>query len=241
MATPVIGISAYAEEARWGREWAMPAVLLPDAYARAVAAAGAVPVVLPPVAGVHAALDRLDGLVLAGGGDVDPARYGAAPHERTGGVLAARDDAELALLEAALAAGTPVLGICRGMQLLNVARGGTLHQHLPDVLGDTAAAAHLERPGVFGDHPVRLDPASRLAALHGATRVTVAAYHHQAVADLGHGLVPAAWADDGTVEALEAPEEPGVLAVQWHPEMRADPVLFRWLAEAAAKRAAERG
>ncbi|MDA0564712.1 gamma-glutamyl-gamma-aminobutyrate hydrolase family protein [Streptomonospora sp. S1-112] len=236
----MIGVSAYAEPARWGEAWAMPATLLPHAYARAVAAGGAVPVVLPPVAGVHAALERLDGLVLAGGGDVDPARYGAAAHERTGGVLAERDDAELALLEAALAADVPVLGICRGMQLLNVARGGTLHQHLPDVVGEANAAAHLRRPGVFGEHPVRLAPASRLAALHGGTRVTVATYHHQAVAELGRGLVAAAWADDGTVEALEAPGEPGLLAVQWHPEMGEDPALFRWLAEAAAKRAASR-
>ena len=146
---PVIGLTAYCEEARWAY-WHRPAVLLPANYGEQVAAAGGIPVLLPPVPGIAGAVDRIDGLLLTGGGDIDPARYGAQPHPATVRVSGPRDAAELELLDAAAAAGKPVLGVCRGMQLVNVARGGTLTQHLP---GD---GGHAPAPGTFGSHPVRV-------------------------------------------------------------------------------------
>src|SRR6266516_354089 len=152
MSTPVIGLSTYAEPAQWAG-WHAPAALLPTSYIDQVTEAGGVPMLLPPVPGVAGALGRLDGLVLTGGGDIDPAGYGAEPDPRTSRVHPERDQAELELLAAALADGLPVLGICRGMQLLNVARGGTLRQHLP------AGAGHRPAPGTFGSHQVRLPPA----------------------------------------------------------------------------------
>ncbi|MFD6951741.1 gamma-glutamyl-gamma-aminobutyrate hydrolase [Nocardiopsis sp. TSRI0078] len=231
---PVIGISTYAEQARWGRVWDMAAALLPRAYVDSVAASGAVPVLLPPVtgaAGAAGAVDRLDGLLLAGGGDIAPDRYGQDTGEHTAGVQSARDSAESDLLAGALARGMPVLGVCRGMQLLNVARGGSLHQHLPDVVGHDG---HRRRPGVFDAHPVTVDAGSRLARILGRTRLEVPAYHHQAVADLGEGVVATARADDGTVEAVEYADADGVVGVQWHPEMGEDPALFDWLTERAA-------
>ncbi|HEY3036492.1 MAG TPA: gamma-glutamyl-gamma-aminobutyrate hydrolase family protein, partial [Streptosporangiaceae bacterium] len=147
----VIGLSTYAEPAQWAG-WHAPAALLPTSYIEQVTEAGGVPVLLPPVPGVASALGRLDGLILTGGGDVDPAGYGAEPDPRTSRVHPERDQAELELLAAALADGLPVLGICRGMQLLNVARGGSLRQHLP------AGAGHGPAPGTFGSHQVRLAP-----------------------------------------------------------------------------------
>lgn len=236
---PVIGLSSYAEPARWAA-WDAPAALLPLSYAAGIAAAGGVPALLPPVPGIAAAVGRLDGLVLTGGGDIDPARYGAARHPRTGPASAARDQAELDLLAAALAAGLPVLGICRGLQLLNVARGGTLHQHLAD-LGAAGDAGHTPRPGTFGSHPVRVAPGSLLAGILGGVvpgdqPLTVPTAHHQAIDRLGAGLTATAWAADGIVEAAEltgAGQHPFVLAVQWHPEEGDDPRLFRALVAAA--------
>ena len=149
MSGPVIGLSAYSEPAQWA-VWQAPAVLLPASYVQQVTAAGGIPVLLPPLPGVAAAVSRLDGLILTGGGDIDPARYGEAPHPRTTRVSEPRDAAELDLLDAALEDGLPVLGICRGMQLLNVARGGTLRQHLPEDAG------HVSVPGTYGSHPVRV-------------------------------------------------------------------------------------
>ncbi|RKS09693.1 putative glutamine amidotransferase [Nocardiopsis sp. Huas11] len=230
--SPVIGVSAYAQSASWG-VWEMPAVLLPGAYTDAVAAAGAVPVLLPPVEGVAGAVERLDGLVLAGGGDLDPGLYGAEAEEHTAGVQAARDGAECALLAAALERGIPVLGVCRGMQLLNVARGGTLVQHLPARVGHEG---HRRRPGVFDEHAVSVAEGSLTAAVLGRTRVDAPSYHHQAVDVLGEGVVATAWAEDGTVEALEYTGVPDVLGVQWHPEMGRDPALFDWLVERASDR-----
>jgi putative glutamine amidotransferase len=230
---PLIGLSAYCEEARWAY-WQSHAVLLPANYAEQVAAAGGIPVLLPPLPGVAAATDRLDGLLLTGGGDIDPGRYGAQPHPRTGRVSAPRDAAELDLLDAATAAGLPVLGVCRGLQLLNVARGGTLCQHLPDGAGHTPA------PGTFGSHPVRVAAGTRLAGILGANGdgVDVPTAHHQAVDRLGEGLVATAWAEDGVVEAVEASAagDPFLLAVQWHPEAGADPRLIQALVAAAAAR-----
>ncbi|GLU46145.1 gamma-glutamyl-gamma-aminobutyrate hydrolase family protein [Nocardiopsis ansamitocini] len=229
-ARPVIGLSAYSEHARWGEAWSMPATLLPQAYADAVAAAGALPLLIPSVTGVAAIVDRVDALILAGGGDIDPARYGASPDAETAGVRPERDGAESELLAAALERGTPVLGICRGMQLLNVARGGTLHQHLPDVVGHSG---HRSEVAVFGPHDVKVAPDSLTARALGETALSVPSYHHQAVDRLGRDVIATAWCDDGTVEAVEYTDRPDVLGVQWHPEMGADPRLLAWFTERA--------
>jgi len=251
----VIGLSTYAEPAQWAL-WQAQAALLPLRYAEQVTAAGGVPVLLPPVAGIAGAVTRLDGLVLTGGGDIDPAAYGAERHPRTGRVSQQRDRAELDLLAAALAAGLPVLGICRGLQLLNVARGGTLHQHLADLPGGNGRAAHAPVPGSYGTHPVRIAPGSRLAGIlgapgpgtgggGGALELSVPTAHHQAIDRLGESLTATAWAADGVIEAAELGPpghgDPGaagqhsfVLAVQWHPEAGDDPRLFRALVAAAS-------
>jgi putative glutamine amidotransferase len=230
---PLIGLSAYCEEARWAH-WHKPAVLLPANYAEQVAAAGGIPVLLPPLPSVAAAAGRLDGLLLTGGGDIDPGTYGAQPHPRTSRVSVPRDAAELELLDAATAEGLPVLGVCRGMQLLNVARGGTLRQHLPNDAGHTPA------PGTFGSHPVRVAAGTRLAGILGANGdgTDVPTAHHQAVDRLGEGLVATAWAQDGVIEAVEASAagDPFMLAVQWHPEAGTDPRLIEALVVAAAAR-----
>jgi putative glutamine amidotransferase len=232
---PIIGLSSYAEPAQWAA-WHAPAALLPLNYAEQVAAAGGVPVLLPPVPGIAEAVGRLDGLVLTGGGDIDPAAYGMAPHPRTGPVSAERDQAELELLAAALAAGLPVLGICRGLQLLNIARGGTLHQHLGD-LESAGDAGHTPQPGTFGSHPVRVAAGSMLAGILQADRpLAVPTAHHQAIDRLGAGLTATAWAADGIIEAVElagGEHHPFVLAVQWHPEAGDDPRLFQALVAAA--------
>jgi putative glutamine amidotransferase len=230
---PVVGLSTYREPARWAA-WHAPAVLLPASYVDDVSAAGGAPVLLPSAPGAAAAAARLDGLILTGGGDLDPASYGQRPHPRTGRVSAERDQAELALLGAALSAGLPVLGICRGMQLLNVARGGTLRQHLPDGSG------HAPPPGTFGSHPVRVAPASRLAAIVEGTVLDVPTSHHQAIEALGAGLAAAAWADDGVIEAVELTnsQHPFVIAVQWHPEAGPDRRLIQALVDAARQRRA---
>jgi putative glutamine amidotransferase len=235
VSAPVIGLSTYAEPARWAA-WEAPAALLPASYIDQVSDAGGVPVLLPPVPGVATAVTRLNGLILTGGGDLDPAGYGAAAHPKTARVHPERDQAELELLAAALAAGLPVLGICRGLQLLNMARGGTLCQHLPPESGHTPA------PGTFGSHAVRLAPGSRLAAIlgpaNGATALDVPTAHHQAIDRLGDGLIPCAWAQDGVIEAVELAPSPGqhpfTLAVQWHPEAGRDPRLVTALVAAAA-------
>jgi gamma-glutamyl-gamma-aminobutyrate hydrolase PuuD len=232
---PVIGLSSYAEPARWAA-WHAPAALLPVSYCEQVAAAGGVPVLLPPVPGIAAAVSRLDGLILTGGGDIDPAAYGAQPHPRTGRVSAGRDQAELDLLAAALAAGLPVLGICRGLQLLNIARGGTLHQHLAD-LEPAIDPGHAPQPGTFGSHPVQVSPGSMLAGiLPPGQPLDVPTAHHQAIDRLGAGLTATAWTADGIIEAVELTSgnhHPFVLAVQWHPEESDDPRLFQALIGAA--------
>src|SRR5215468_5918369 len=233
MSAPVIGLSAYSEPAQWA-VWQAPAALLPMNYIDQVTEAGGVPVLLPPVPGVASALGRLDGLILTGGGDVDPAGYGAPADPRTSRVQPDRDQAELELLAAALAEGLPVLGVCRGMQVLNVARGGTLCQHLPDEAG------HAPAPGMFGSHPVRVAAGTRLAGILGANGdgVDVPTAHHQAIDRLGDGLVAAAWAEDGVIEAVEASTagDPFLVAVQWHPEAGTDPRLMEALVAAASAR-----
>jgi putative glutamine amidotransferase len=234
VSAPVIGLSAYAEPAQWA-VWQAPAALLPMNYVDQVTEAGGVPVLLPPVPGVASALGRLDGLILTGGGDVDPAGYGAEADPRTSRVQPDRDQAELELLAAALAEGLPVLGICRGMQVLNVARSGTLRQHLPDEAG------HRPAPGTFGSHRVRLAPGSRLASVlrpaggEQGLALDVATAHHQGIDRLGDGLVPVAWAQDGLIEAVElAGAHPFALGVQWHPEAGQDGRLVSALVAAAA-------
>ncbi|WBO67406.1 gamma-glutamyl-gamma-aminobutyrate hydrolase family protein [Streptomyces camelliae] len=223
---PLIGISTYLESGtRWG-VWELDAALLPVGYPRLVQRAGGLAAMLPPDAPERAAqtVARLDGLVVAGGPDVDPARYGAEREPRTGPPAPERDAWELALIDAALAAGVPLLGICRGMQLLNVALGGTLVQHLD---------GHAEVVGVFGRHPVKPVPGTRYAGI-APEETAVPTYHHQAVDRLGRGLVPSAYASDGTVEAVELPPAEGwVLGVQWHPEMGEDLRVMRALVAAA--------
>ncbi|MEU6552545.1 gamma-glutamyl-gamma-aminobutyrate hydrolase family protein [Streptomyces sp. NPDC046915] len=223
---PLIGVSTYLETgARWG-VWELEAALLPAAYPRLVQRAGGLAAMLPPDDPAHAAatVARLDGLVVAGGPDVDPARYGAERSPRTGPPAPERDAWELALIDAALAARVPLLGVCRGMQLLNVALGGTLVQHLD---------GHAEVVGVFGGHPVKPVPGT-LYAEAVPEETTVPTYHHQAVDRLGEGLVPSAYAADGTVEALELPSAGWVLGVQWHPEMGEDLRVVRALIRAAS-------
>ncbi|AXE84683.1 gamma-glutamyl-gamma-aminobutyrate hydrolase family protein [Streptomyces sp. Go-475] len=229
MARPLIGVSTYLEAgARWG-VWELEAALLPVGYPRLVQRAGGLAAMLPPDEPERAVetVARLDGLVIAGGPDVEPVRYGAEREPRTGPPAPERDAWELALIDAALAAGVPLLGICRGMQLLNVALGGTLVQHLD---------GHAEVVGVFGGHPVKPVPGTRYAAIV-PEETSVPTYHHQAVDRLGEGLLPSAYAADGTVEAVELPSAEGwVLGVQWHPEMDEDERVMRALVEAAAAR-----
>lgn len=233
-AAALVGVTTYRQEATWG-PWRRPAALAPAAYVDCVAAAGGRPLLLPPAQGPGAAddsaaavVDALDALVLVGGGDVDPARYGAVADAATGGVNRERDDSELALVAAALAAGLPVLAVCRGLQILNVHLGGTLVQHLPDVVGHRG---HQPETGCFGPTEVRTEPGSRVAAVMGST-ATVACSHHQAVDALGRGLVVTARAADGVVEAVELPSAPFVVGVEWHPEEDGDVRLFRALIEA---------
>ncbi|TYB37566.1 gamma-glutamyl-gamma-aminobutyrate hydrolase family protein [Micromonospora sp. AP08] len=228
MSRPVIGVTAYVEPAGWAVWRDVPAALVPQAYVRAVTAAGGRAVVLPPDDTDADVLRVLDGLLLAGGADVGPERYGRPPDPRTES-RPDRDAGELALLTAALAADLPVLGVCRGMQLLAVAYGGTLHQHLPDVVGHDR---HRPAPGVYGSHPVRFADGSLAGAVMAGVD-EVNSYHHQGVADPG-GLAVTGWADDGVVEAVEDPARRFLLGVQWHPENEADPRPVAALVRAAA-------
>ncbi|MCT7352534.1 gamma-glutamyl-gamma-aminobutyrate hydrolase family protein [Streptomyces sp. 15-116A] len=225
VARPLIGISTYAESGvRWG-VWQLDAALLPAGYPRLVQRAGGLAAMLPPDSPELAAetVARLDGLVIAGGPDVEPVHYGAEPEPRTGPPARARDAWELALIRAALDRGIPLLGVCRGMQLLNVALGGTLVQHID---------GHAETPGVFGRHPVKPVPGTRYASIV-PEETEVPTYHHQSVDRLGTNLLPSAHAEDGTVEAVELPSGPWVLGVQWHPEMGEDLRVVQSLVAAA--------
>jgi gamma-glutamyl-gamma-aminobutyrate hydrolase PuuD len=225
---PLIGITTYREQARWGT-WHVPAVLLPASYADAVAAAGGEPVLLPTGALTAEVVGRLDGLIVAGGADVDPARYGQVAGPHTTVLRPERDESELAALEAALDRDLPLLAICRGMQLLNVALGGDLVQHLPDV---EKAGVHDPGAGLYQRRDVHTQPGSAVGRLLGTT-VPVACHHHQALSRIAPELTASAWAEDGVVEAVEAVDRRFCLAVQWHPEEGEDRRLFAALAAAA--------
>ncbi len=214
-----IGITAALERVQWGA-WDEVVTLTTRSYSRAVEAAGAVPLVLPPMDPgrdrIDAALDRIDALIVSGGSDVDPAVYGAEAHPETTGNWLERDRFELALTRRALERELPLLGICRGMQMLNLALGGTLIQHLPDVTGNQD---HRHTPGSFGDHEVELEPGSLAALAAGGERATVKSHHHQGVDALGDGLVVTGRSvPDGVIEAIELPGRRFVLGVLWHPE-----------------------
>jgi putative glutamine amidotransferase len=212
--SPLIGVSCYLERASFG-VWDIPSAVLPRGYLDGVVAAGGMPVLLPPVGDWEPGhLSNLDGLIIAGGADIDPSCYDAVRDPATGPARPDRDGSEWALLDLAAKLGIPLLGVCRGMQLLNVVLGGTLHQHVPDRTGTTD---HLPAPGTFGRVPVTVAAGSRLAGIIGE-RVEVHCHHHQAIDRLGGELVAVARADDGIVEGIELPGEVFCVGVQWHPE-----------------------
>jgi putative glutamine amidotransferase len=214
---------------RWGA-WDLPAALIPLAYVRAIEDAGGRPLLVPPSEeGIEETLAALDGILFSGGSDIDPDLYGQTAHAETVGIRPERDRGELALLTAALARDLPVLAVCRGSQVLNVARGGDLTQHLPELVGDER---HKHTPGVFADHEVEMKPDSRIGSLLGE-RAPVKSHHHQGFGRIGEGLVESAWADDGTLEALEDPSRRFAVGVLWHPEEGADRALFEALVEEA--------
>ena len=215
-ATPVVGISGALEQARWG-SWDSLVVLSPRNYSLAVQHAGALALILSPDDAVtedpDRLLDRLDGLLLSGGADLNPVSYGAEPQPETRPGLEERDRFEIALARAAVARDMPVLGVCRGMQILNVALGGTLRQHIANL------AVHRNTPGVFHDHEVALEPDSLAARVAGAERLRVKSHHHQGVAKLGEGLVVSGRAvEDDLTEAIEVPGCTFALGLLWHPE-----------------------
>jgi putative glutamine amidotransferase len=239
VARPLIGITSYSEpEVRWGA-WNVPAALIPLTYVRAVEGAGGRALVVPPSEeAIEETLDVLHGLVFSGGSDLDPDLYGQEAHPETNGVREERDRGELALLVAALERDLPVLAVCRGSQVLNVALGGDLVQHLPEIVGHEQ---HKHTPGVFGDHEVDVRADSTVGRLLG-TRAPVKSHHHQGFGRIGDGLVESAWAEDGTLEAIEDPSRRFTVGVLWHPEAGEDAALFRALVEQAQEyRAARQG
>lgn len=247
-AVPVIGLTTYLEQAKQG-VWDVRAAFLPQQYFTSVTDAGGIAVLLPPQRGTAtgidtdaaaaAVLDGLDGLILTGGLDVQPELYGAPRHPLTDPARADRDEWELALFRGAEARRMPVLAICRGLQLVNVARGGTLHQHLPEALG---TERYRIGGGVFATNTVEVAEDSRLAGLLGAGAFDVHSYHHQGIDRLGEGLVPVAATDDGLVQAFESEGEQYLVGVQWHPEENPDDKrLFEGLvAEASVFASAKR-
>jgi putative glutamine amidotransferase len=236
VARPLVGITTYVIAATFG-VWKEDSALVPHDYVRAVERAGGRPLLVPPSAeGVEETLDALDGLILSGGADLDPALYGQDAHRETDRPFPLRDDAELTLLRAALERDMPTLGICRGSQVLNVALGGDLVQHLPDVVGSDR---HKDEPGSYADHEVAIEPGSKLDHMLGL-RAPVKSHHHQGFGQLGRGLAATARAEDGTVEGLEEPSRRFAVGVLWHPEAGEDQRLFEALVAEAARYRAER-
>jgi putative glutamine amidotransferase len=227
---PVVGITTYLTPAAWGA-WQLEAALVPASYVRAITRAGGVPLLVPPGAAYEETLESVDGLIFSGGSDLDPELYGEQAHPETDGWVRERDDFELGLMQAALARDVPLLAICRGSQVLNVALGGDLEQHVPDRVQTNV---HKETPGVFADHDVTVLPGTRLASILG-DRNDVKSHHHQGYGELGSGLREAARAPDGTIEALEDPTRRFTLGVLWHPEEGEDLALFEALVHEAAE------
>jgi putative glutamine amidotransferase len=231
LSRPVVGITTYVTNAHWGY-WNLDAALIPLDYVDAVEGAGGRPLLVPPTLdGIEETLDALDAVVFTGGSDLDPALYGEQSHAETVGVVRKRDDAELALLRAALDRDMPVLGICRGIQVLNVGLGGDLEQHLEGHRHDP--------PGQFLQHDVAIEPDTRLGEILG-DRTSVMSHHHQGIKTLAPGLVETAHSDDGLLEAVEAPDRRFTLGVLWHPEAGQDARLFETLVAEAARYRAER-
>ena len=241
--SPVVGLTTYLQQAQTGA-WNVRASFLPAIYIEGVTLAGGIASLLPPQpvdADIAArVLDGLDGLIMTGGRDVAPESYGQQAHSATDEPVAdnrQRDAFEFALVDGAIRRGMPLLGICRGAQVVNVALGGTLHQHLPDVIGHTH---HQQGNAVFSTSAVRTVPGTRLASLIGESS-DAQCYHHQAIDRVGTGLIVSAQDSDGVIEAVEIPGDNFVLAVQWHPEERLDDLrLFAAVVEAAASYAKEK-
>jgi gamma-glutamyl-gamma-aminobutyrate hydrolase PuuD len=224
VAKPIVGITTYLTPAAWGA-WQLDAALVPASYVRAVTRAGGSPLLVPPGAAHEETLDSVDALIFSGGSDLDPELYGEQVHPETDGWVRERDDFELGLMQAALARDVPLLAICRGSQVLNVALGGDLEQHVPDRVHTNV---HKETPGAFADHDVAIMSGTRLSSILGE-RTDVKSHHHQGYGELGSGLREAARAPDGTVEALEDPTRRFTLGVLWHPEEGDDLALFEAL------------
>jgi putative glutamine amidotransferase len=243
MRAPLIGICTALEQARWG-VWDQPAVLLPRNYVDAIQRAGGVALLLPPdsrlVAEPDIALDLIDGLLLAGGADVDPQFYGEQRAPQTVNTVPERDDFELALARRAIERDIPFLGVCRGMQVMNVAQGGTLIQDLPAALGHTD---HCRVPGSFdgADHPVHLAAGSQAAKAVGDEHAGTLSHHHQGIGELGEDLRVSGWSDlDEVPEAIEVPEKRFAVGVQWHPEADATSQVIATLVEEAREYALAR-
>jgi putative glutamine amidotransferase len=234
---PVIGLSTYDDVVSWYAWENKAATLIAEVYLSAVSAGGGAPILLPSIVDPGEVIDRIDAIVLVGGPDVNARRYGGESHVLSRTSSDRRDEFELGLIHAAGAISLPLLGICRGAQLLNVAHNGTLHQHIPELLGHQG---HSPGSGRYGTTAVEVRGGSRLAAALGVATFEVDCFHHQAIDTLGDGLEVSARADDGTIEAIEDPDAEFVVGVQWHPEEGSDLRLFEALIDAAERWRSER-